>query len=123
MNYKAYAERITLQIFERDPAFFLESGANAEAGEVLKIYGTYGGIRYPVKHESITHLEIILEASDLYTVKVKRQKAVNLENVISLNTKKPVKQTMTVDEMKVERVFLFDLIEVLHSLFYRDGVL
>ncbi len=123
MDYKRYAEKITDQIFDGDNAFFLESGVDLDSAKAFEHPGGYGGIRYTVIRSDIKLLEITLEASDLYTVRVKKTVHGRAENVISITTRQPVEVSDSVHEVKVERVFAFDMIEVLHSLFYRNGVL
>jgi hypothetical protein len=121
-DFERYAQRITEQIFDGDNAFFLESGVDMESAVAFEPHGAYGGIRYrsePTAFSSkITELEIVLEASDLYTVIVTFATPED-PGVIELRTGKPVRKEL--EKCRVERVFAFELVEVLHSLFYRGG--
>lgn len=119
-DYERYAARITEQIFEGDNAFFLEAGIDLDKAKPFDRPGTYGGISYGVKGPKIRSLEIVLEASDLYSVQVFYVEP-GQSNVISIHTKKPVEISRETLSTKVDRVFAFDLVEVLHSLFYRGG--
>jgi len=121
-DYERYAARITSQIFEGDNAFFLESGVQMGEATPFEKAGSYTAISYPVvNHASIIELEIVLEASDLYTVKVIRKPLVAIQNIISISTREPVRVTEDAGSTTVERVFAFDLTYVLHRLFYGEG--
>lgn len=119
-DFEQYAEGITRQIFDSDNAFFLEAGIDLDHAKALDIHGAYGGIEYVSTGGVVTKLRIVLEASDLYTVTAEAVEPIEA-NVIDFRTKQPVKFSVVTRELRFERVFAFDLIEVLWAIFYRDG--
>lgn len=122
-DFKQYASRIVEQIFEADNAFFLEVGLDPEKAMPLEIYGAYGGVLLKPA-VVVEEIRIVLEASDLYTVTAIYQKEVDtIQHVVDLKTKKPVEFSKNQRMVKFERVFAFDLIDVLWAICYRHGTL
>ena len=106
--HEIQANRIVEQIRRLDFAFFLESGIDETSARTTQPKGSRTRVTFAVKHGTdvvkqaieadITSLEITLEVSDLYTVKA-----------TYANSK----------EQQIERVSVFELIEVLWAIFYR----
>lgn len=119
-DFEQYAEGITRQIFDADNAFFLEAGIDIDQAKALDIHGAYGGIEYTSTSGVVSKLRIVLEASDLYTVTAEMIRPVET-NVVDIKTRKYQVVSKADRELRFERVFAFDLVEVLWAIFYRDG--
>lgn len=106
--HETQAKKIIEQIHNLDSAFFLEAGIDELSAKITQPKGSRTQVIFAVKQDvgvvrqaiksGITSLEITLEVSDLYTVKVTKAN----------NT-----------EQQVERVSVLELIEVLWAIFYR----
>lgn len=127
-SYEKVANRIIEQIENQDFDLFQHIGIDLESGKPINPKGTNGGVQFDIDipDTDIFKLEIVLGASDLYTVTVYKKS--NLPtNVINIKTKKPIMAHITDKMIEIKDVFAYpmcgdpSLIDVLEALFWQNA--